>query len=109
MKIIITLLVALFMYALILFLLIGLEKFAERKARFALDAMTLKQFDIDLALNEKRITKGEAKKQKEMLRKETNRYSEMDYFTKLLLKIYIFLGIVFFVAAVLILVLKNIW
>ncbi len=56
----------------------GAGRVAEVAARFALDSMNTKQFDIDSQLNSGAITEEDAKKMKEELRREIDFYSNMD-------------------------------
>ncbi len=56
----------------------GASRVSEVAARFTLDSMATKQFDIDNQLNSGYITEEEARHQKEELRKDIDFYSNMD-------------------------------
>ena len=56
----------------------GASRVAEVEARFTLDSMNNKMFDIQNELNSGAITEEDAKKQKDDLRKENSFYSAMD-------------------------------
>ena len=56
----------------------GASRVSEVAARFTLDSMATKQFDIDNQLNSGYITEDEARRQKEELRRDIDFYSNMD-------------------------------
>lgn len=56
----------------------GAGRVSEVAARFTLDSMSVKQFDIDSQLQQGNITPEEAERKKEELRKDIDFYSNMD-------------------------------
>lgn len=56
----------------------GAGRVSEVAARFTLDSMSVKQFDIDSQLQQGNITLEEAERKKEELRKDIDFYSNMD-------------------------------
>lgn len=56
----------------------GAGRVSEVAARFTLDSMSTKQFDIDSQLSQGYITEEEARHQKEQLRRDVDFYSNMD-------------------------------
>lgn len=88
----------------------GASRVSEVAARFTLDAMSTKSFDIDNQLSQGYITEDEAKKMKEELRSDIDFYSNMDGSSKFVsgnVKAGIFITIINLIGGFAIGMLKN--
>lgn len=88
----------------------GAGRVSEVSARFTLDAMSTKQFDIDNRLSQGYITEEEAKKLKEQLSRDIDFYSNMDGSSKFVsgnVKAGIFITVINLVGGFLVGMLQN--